>query len=272
MTKKIERVFIIGLDGAGNFIKDTKTPNIHRLLENGVLTYSAQATFPTISAECWGSMLHGVTPEKHCLTNDVVASRNFPEDSPYPSVFKIVKEAWPESKLVAFSCWEPINNGIIEQSAQDYSVSKPDGDLVVEIASYIHKNPDLKLMFVQLDEPDGAGHQHGYGTKPYLDCITETDSHVGVIIEAIREAGLIDSSLIIINSDHGGGGDDPYSHGSDHPQDMTVFWGCHGPGINRAAQLEGFQNMDTAAVVLHALGIEVPEQFEAKLPQELFHT
>ncbi|MEK3890028.1 alkaline phosphatase family protein [Bacillus sp. FSL K6-3431] len=271
MVNKIERVFVIGLDGAGNFIKDTDTPNIHKILNKGVLTYSAQASFPTISAECWGSVLHGVLPEKHGLNNDLIATRTYPEDSPYPSFFKSVKDVWPDSKLASFSEWEPINHGIIEQSTQHQSVSKPDGELADVAANYIHEHPDLKLMFVEFSTPDAAGHEHGYGTGSYLESITETDGYVGVLIDAIQNAGLLQSSLIIITSDHGGGGDQLYSHGSNHPQDMTVFWGCHGPGINQEAQLdEGFRNMDTAAIVLHAFGLEIPKQYDAKLPSGLF--
>ena len=271
LENAIERVFVIGLDGAGNFIKDTDTPHIHQLLENGVLTYSGQAVYPTISAECWGSILHGVLPEKHGLTNDLITANTYPEDSPYPSFFKVMKEAWPDCKLAAFSEWGPINHGIIEQSTQHRSVSKPDKELVHAAADYIRENPDLKGMFVQIDTPDAAGHQHGYGTKPYLDSITETDESVGVILDAIKEAGLLESSLIIITSDHGGGGDHHYSHGSNHPQDMTIFWGCCGPGINPRAQLEeGFKNMNTAAIVLHAFGLDIPKHYDAKIPKDLF--
>lgn len=267
---KIETVFVIGLDGAGNFIKDTDTPNIDKLLKNGVVTYSAQATYPTISAECWGSILHGVMPETHGLNNDLVAARTFPEDSPYPSFFKIIKDALPNSKLAAFSEWGPINHGIIEQSSQDHSVSEPADKLADSAAKYIHDNPDLKAMFVQFDTPDASGHKHGYGTKLYLDDITETDLYVGILIEAIRDAGILEDSLIIITADHGGGGDHLYSHGSNHPQDMTVIWGCHGPGVTAETQLtEEMSNMDTAAIVLYALGLKVPEHFDAKVPGEL---
>lgn len=268
---KIERVFVLGLDGAGNFIKETDTPRIHDLLEQGVLTYSGQAVYPTISAECWGSIFHGVSPKKHGLNNDHISKNIYPEDSIYPSFYKVIKEAKPDAKLAAFSEWQPINHGIIEQSTQDVSVSKPDEALVADAVTYIKENPDLTGFFIQIDTPDGAGHQHGYGTKPFLESITKTDGFIGDILDAIEEVGILDTSLIIITSDHGGGGAHDYSHGSDHPQDMTIFWGCHGPGINPDVKLEeGFENMNTAAIVLHALGLPIPETYEAKVPAGLF--
>jgi predicted AlkP superfamily phosphohydrolase/phosphomutase len=65
------RVFIIGLDGAGSFVKAAHSPRIDAILQGGAYTYFAQTVFPTISAECWGALLHGVGPEKHGLNNDV---------------------------------------------------------------------------------------------------------------------------------------------------------------------------------------------------------
>ncbi len=127
-------------------------------------------------------------------------------------------------------------------------------------------------MFVQLDQPDAAGHKHGYHSKSYLAAISESDRHTGIIIEAIKRAGKLDDSLIVITSDHGGGGSHGrFTHGSDHPNDMTVFWGCHGPGIMKGTGLPiGMKNMDTAAIVLHALGLSVPENMDAKVPNMLF--
>lgn len=270
MDKTIQRVFIIGLDGAGNFIKDTQTPNLDRLIATGAVTNNAKAVFPSISAECWGSILHGVLPEKHGLTNEIVESEMYQENSPFPSIFKLARETFPNAKLASFCGWSPINYGIIEESSQCHKVSIPDQELCYEAADYIKQNPDLKLFFIQLDSPDASGHRHGYGTKPYLESITVADGYVGVLINAIEEANLLHDSLIIFTADHGGGGDaGAYAHGSNHPMDMTVFWGCHGPGINNETNIGDLCIMDTAAVVAHALGLSIPKDWDAKIPTGL---
>lgn len=49
--EKIARVFIIGWDGAGNFVKDAHTPNLDRLIRAGTFTFDAQTVSPTISAQ-----------------------------------------------------------------------------------------------------------------------------------------------------------------------------------------------------------------------------
>ncbi|MFD0693907.1 alkaline phosphatase family protein [Paenibacillus sp. GCM10027628] len=273
MSAIANRVFVIGLDGAGNFIKDTPTPNIHRLLYDGAMTYNAQTVFPSISAQCWGSMFHGVEPDKHGLDNALASDTRYPEDSPYPSFMKLVRQNWPDCKIAAYSEWSPINYGIIEQSCGFEDLSVPDPQLAEAAAAYIKENPDLKLMYIHFGDPDYTGHEFGYGAHipEYLAKITEIDGYVGVVLEAIREAGLMEESLIILTSDHGGGGDHPRGHGSDHPADMTVFWGCHGPKVAKGVEItDRVLLKDTAAVIAYALGMKPCPEWEGKVPAGIF--
>ena len=271
MGTSFKHVFVIGADGAGAFVRQTETPNIDGLFREGASTYSAQTAFPSISAQCWGALHHGVTPEKHGLDNDVVANHPYPDDSPYPSFMKLARQAWPDCKLAAFSEWQPINGGIIEEGIGVHKVSLPDAELASAAADYIRNNKDIKIMFVEFSDPDAAGHKYGYGSKEFLDVITVTDGHIGTLLEAIRDAGLLDDSLIILTTDHGGAGDyGYYSHGSDHPNDMLIYWGCRGPGIAPGTQLGEVRIYDTTAVVLRALGLPIPDVYDGRVPALLF--
>jgi hypothetical protein len=258
MAGKCKRAFVIGLDGAiGGSVREAATPNIDEILSEGIVDYSAQTVFPSSSFEAWGAMFHGVGPEKHKLNGD----HPCPEDVPWPSFMKVAKQKRPEIKCASFSCWEPINTHIIEGSCDCHSISMPDPALTATAAAYIRAySPDI--YFMQLDFIDAAGHSHGYGSQEYLEQITATDALVGVVIDAIRDAGIFDESLIVLLSDHGGEGK---SHGSDHPDCMTIFWGCRGPGIPSGIELENQVNiMDTAAVVAYALGLPAPEGWDAR--------
>lgn len=271
-TKQIKRVFILGMDGAGNFIQHTDTPNIDAFLSNGAVTYMAQAQSPTISAECWGSILHGVIPEKHGLNNEIASTQAYPANSPYPSIFRIVREAQPEAKLAAFSSWSPIVSGIIEEGLDVHKEAMPDDELVDAIETYIHNNSDVKLLYMQLDDPDASGHKYGYGSDSpnYLKAITKMDELFGRVLRAIEQQGLLEDSLVILLTDHGGGGANKHDHGSDHPMDKNVFWGCAGPGVTAGTVLPELFIVDTAAVALHALGLEQPADWDGKVPASLF--
>ena len=72
-----KHVILVGIDGAGNFYRKTDAPNIKRMFEEGAGTDECLTSIPTISAECWGSMLIGVEPTVHGLTNDIVMSAEY---------------------------------------------------------------------------------------------------------------------------------------------------------------------------------------------------
>ncbi|MFB9328361.1 alkaline phosphatase family protein [Paenibacillus aurantiacus] len=292
-----KRVVIIGWDGAGNFVQKARTPRLDAIADRGVIGYEAQTVMPTISAQCWGSLLHGVAPEKHRLTNDIAAKKTYAGDSPYPSIFRVIREQEPNAKLAAISSWDPINTGIIEEglgihkataAAEELSeeeaarlpetttagiqrITRKDRQIALTAASYIRAHPDFRLLFVQFDLPDSAGHQEGYDTGHHWRSIESTDEHTGIILDAITEQELMEDCLIILVSDHGGGGAHPNDHGSDHPMDRHIFWCCAGPGIATEFHLdERFEITDTAAVVAKALGLQAPAEWEARVPEGLF--
>ena len=104
-----KRVALIGVDGAGNFFRQAHTPNIDRIFEGGSVAYDTYTATPSISAECWGSMLHGVTPEIHRLSNGLASTVPYDPKSPFPSVFRIIRENDPDCELASFCNWNPIN-------------------------------------------------------------------------------------------------------------------------------------------------------------------
>lgn len=265
MTKqsRCSRAFIIGLDGViGRCVKEAYTPNIDALISDGVKTYDAETVLPSKSFQAWGAMFHGVGPLKHGLGG----SDPCPEDVPWPSSMKLMRQEHPSSRLASFSCWEPINSRIIEQSCGFHSVSMPDTELAEAAAEYIRTHPP-EMLFMQLDHTDSAGHTYGYGTTPYLEQITVSDMLVGLIIDAIKDAGVIDESLIIVLSDHGG---KDKSHGSNHPDCMSTFWGCCGPGVVEGGKIGEMNIMDTAPIVAHALGLAIPAGWDGSIPIGIF--
>lgn len=264
-----KHVFVIGLDGAGNEVKEANAPNLKQFFAEGAVTYSAQAMTPTISAQNWGSILHGVNPDKHGLTNTIAAENQYPEGSPYPSFMKILKQARPQANMAAFSNWTPINYGIIEQSTDAYMESLPDDQLAPKIAEYIRtKGENTRITFVQLDDLDYAGHSYGYGSEKYFEQYKKTDENVGIILDAISDTGLMDESLIIITTDHGGTSSG--SHGGNSPDEKNIFWAVHGPGIKQGTMIStSMTNMDTATIVVNSLRLDRPDNWDAKIPEGL---
>ena len=266
LSDKYKYVVVIGVDGAGAFFKNANTPNIDEIFANGAVTYNCLTADPTISAQCWGSLLHGVTPSVHGLTNAIVSSTAYPNNSKYPSFFRVIKENNENAVLASFCNWNPINVGIVENNIGVHKVGGiSDANLTNEIIAYLNGNNPTAL-FVQFDEADGAGHSYGYGTESQLAKISEIDGYIGRIYEAYKQNGILDETLFIVTSDHGGSGK---SHGGLTDAEKYVMFAATGKNVQNGTIGE-IEIRDTAAIVLHALGYENPETWTARVPSGLF--
>ncbi|WP_260869869.1 alkaline phosphatase family protein [Bacillus thuringiensis] len=243
-----KHVFIIGLDGAGIAVKNANAPTIQHFIANGASTYNAKSLSPTISAQNWGGILHGVAPNKSLLTNTIASEESYPENSPYPSFMKILKQERPHAKIASFVGWPPINKGIIEQSIDAHIEMKPDNQLALKIANYIKTDgKDTVVTFIHFEDIDKTGHAQGYGGPAYMKQIEQTDQNVGIVLDAIRDADLLQDSFIIMTTDHGGKG---FGHGGESLEEKTVFWAANRPGVvAKLSIVTPMMNMDTAAIV-----------------------
>lgn len=264
-----KRVIVFGLDGVGTALREASAPNMKALLENGALTYAARTAYPPISAQVWTSILYGVPPEKHKISNKSLTDHDARVAATYPSFFKVARQQLPACKLASFGDWEELNTGLIEANCHCHleTFDHPATDrLGRAVASHITRH-DPTITFVYFEEPDEVGHAHDYGSQLHHESIHRCDEQIGIVVKALADADMLDDSLMIFCTDHGGA----YRiHASDLPRDMTVFWGACGPGVAPGGQIEGVQTMDTAAVVIHALGLEIPEVWDAKVPPGLF--
>lgn len=271
-----DRVVIIGVDGAGAYFKGARTPVLDEIFKNGAVTYTMQASTPSISAQSWGSLFHGVVPQIHRLSNDVVESKEFDPESDIPSFFRVVREAYPDAELASFCTWNPINIGIIEENLGVHKDTAGDDALLTEkIVEYLDEN-DPKLLFIHYDNVDGAGHSGVYGNGEHIRQIEKTDEYIGTVYNKLLEKGLLKNTLFIVTSDHGGTG---YTHGGDDSREMNIMFAVAGKtvvnggepeSIDENGEMDDMQIRDTAAVVLHAFGLGMPEEWTSVVPNDLF--
>ena len=262
---RYDRVVLLGVDGAGTFFRDTDTPNLDRIFRRGAVSYDVLTAAPTISAECWGSMLLGVTPGIHRLTNSIVSERPYNVDSDFPSVFRVIRENDPEAELASFCNWSPINRGIIENNLGVHKETGSDAEITEKICAYMAEH-DPKFLFAQFDEVDGAGHRCGYGTRGHLDQITVTDGYVGRIYDAYERRGFLDGTLFLVTADHGG---KERSHGGLSDTEKYVLYAAAGATV-APGTIGEMEIRDSASVVLHALGYDQPSAWTSRVPSGLF--
>ena len=269
-----KHVIVIGVDGAGAFFEQADTPCFDKIFSKGAYTFRALASNPTISAECWGSMLLGVDPKIHGLTNKIVEKTAYPTDSPFPTLFRRIREAMPDAVISSFADWKAINIGMVEDRLGVIKEHARDTLLAPMMCDFIRKHrPDF--LFSQWDSVDGAGHKYGYGTAEHLERIRQIDQMIGTVYEAVCDSGMADDTLFIVIADHGGTPlvDGSAHHGGWSDAEKYVTFGAVGNTVSEGV-LENMNIRDLAAIVLYALGIDSPafdgQGWTAQLPPGLF--
>lgn len=260
-----KHVVIVGIDGAGSFQKKCNTPNMDSIFADGIWTPKCQASRPTISAQCWGSMLIGVKPSVHKLNNDKVSSGEGYSNELFPTIFSLARMTNPESKLAAFCNWTPIYEGIIERNIGVYTDSGDDDEVSQKAAAYI-KSEKPDLLFIQFDSVDHAGHHSGYGKPDYLKALETVDTYVARIYDAVKEAGIDEDTLFILTADHGGHFN---WHGSNSKSETQLYFGAKGKTVNHSTNLV-LNGRDLAAIVCHAMNLKKNQLWDSKVPEGFF--
>lgn len=270
MKKRIySHVAVIGIDGMGAFCRNASTPNFSRIFKNGCMTIEALSMAPTVSAQNWGAMLLGAKPSVHAVTNENINLKHYSGEH-LPSLFRRIKQEIPGAKMCSYVNWSPINMGLIEDGLDvETDTDKSDESLCGRIVECVREKPDF--LFVQFDEVDGAGHKYTYGSQEHLAAISREDGYVGRIYDEYCNQGIIDDTLFIVITDHGGFKN---GHGGFTDEEKYIFFGAAGKTVIKGSMPVFMQTRDISAIVLYALGIDVPEYevegYSSQVPAGVF--
>ncbi len=280
-ASRVEHVFIISIDGGKPaVIRQSEMPHLKEMVEEGACTWSAQTITPSITLPAHTSMLTGVPMEKHHITwnawvptNGVVA---------VPTVFAAAKQAGLSTAMfvgkekfrhliqpdtVDEFFYDCSNSSVVIKSDNGDQVVKEESNVFAKMvatnaAAYIvGKKPNL--CFIHFTDPDAVGHTAGWGSPEQREAFADTDVALGLIQNAIEQAGIAAESVIIVTADHGG-------HGKGHSQgtaeDMVIPWIVWGAGVKpHFAITSPVNTCDTAATTLWLLGLK-PQTAIAGVP------
>lgn len=269
MRTRYSHVAVIGVDGMGNYNLKTETPNFDRIFGGGAVTYHALSMSPTISAQNWCAMLLGASPEVHRYTNSSLG-RFLHNDPALPSLFRRIRTALPDAAIVSCSEWAALNVTLASDADDGIEVySIRDGSAIMEvIEKKIAEKPTL--LFTQFEEPDAAGHATEYGSEEHLAAIRLNDSYAGRIYDAYVRAGIADDTLFLAITDHGGIRN---GHGGYTDVEKYIYLAAAGRDVPKGEIGPAFTR-DLSAIVLYALGIDVPpydeDGFSSQVPDGIF--
>ena len=275
---RAEHVFVISLDGAKPaVIKESQMPVLNKLADEGAFTWQASTIFPSKTLPSHTSMLTGVGPDKHqVLWNDFSPIRG---PVKVPTMFSLLRAKEPAAVTAMFvgkvkfrHLWLKDSLDIFDfggpqtpapvAGTPELEKTKVPSQGVAKLASPWIREHKPRLAFIHLTDADSAGHASGWGSPEQKQALNVTDEALGEVVQAIKDAGIADSSVIIISADHGG---HDKTHGENIPDDMLIPWVVWGKGVRKQFTLtQPVTTYDTAATALWLLGVPLPAQFDGK--------
>jgi predicted AlkP superfamily pyrophosphatase or phosphodiesterase len=275
---RAEHVFIVSIDGAKpSVVAESEMPTLKKMAAEGAVTWQASTIFPSKTLPSHTSMLTGVGPDKHqILWNDFSPIRGFVK---VPTVFSLLRATDPQAITGMFVCKQkfrhlwlkdtlnifdfggPQTSAPVAGSPEIESDKKPAQMEAKNASAWIKENKP-KLAFIHFADPDTAGHKSGWGSPEQKEALKVTDQALWQVWQSIREAGIAETSVILITADHGG---HDKTHGLNIPDDMLIPWIAWGKGVKKATPLTApVTTYDTAATALWLLDIPVPAEVDGK--------
>jgi hypothetical protein len=254
---------VIGVDGLSvDGVVTANAPHLRELIGRSAWTLTARGVMPTLSSPNWASMIDGAGPEQHGITSNGIL-RKLVEIQPvyrdsegmFPTIFQVLRTQQPSSRIAIFHDW-PGFALLVEKRAPDVMQHENGAAKTTETAVSYWKRNHPTLMFVHLDNVDHTGHSEGWATPAYYRAVEDADRYIGDILNMLRDEAALDSTFVLISSDHGGKG---RGHGKNSLEEIQIPWILSGPGIAAGKLTAPVYTFDTAATMAWIFGLTAPE-------------
>lgn len=217
-----------------------KLPNLISMKLRGAYADGVEGVFPSVTYPSHTTMVTGVRPATHgIIQNRIFEAPTDPQTRSWywfadairsETIWDAAKKAglrtgavgWPVTAKANIDynvpeIWDPGEDppspkrmleystpGLLAKAMASKLANLPRGDeFRTQMSEYIIKEHKPNLLLVHLIELDGAHHRNGPRSREALEVAEQMDSFVGRIVEAARQAGILDQTAFLIVSDHG---------------------------------------------------------------------
>jgi predicted AlkP superfamily pyrophosphatase or phosphodiesterase len=241
MAQTAKHVIFLTIDGfRPDFYLDSEwqTPNLRALIKDGAYAKGVNSVFPAVTYPSHITIVTGVQPVKHGIFYNNIFTPDGARQQPYwqdssihvPTIWKAAKEKgmtvaslyWPVSANAPVDYNIPDIGSLGDSVREQYSlpqgfyaevkkevfggVDKIDhgkNQNIGKIAAHIIKKIKPGLMTIHVFSADGAQHAVGRSGTQVQQAVADADAAVGIIIDALKEAGIWDSTVLMVGGDHG---------------------------------------------------------------------
>jgi Uncharacterized proteins of the AP superfamily len=245
-------------------------------MENGSYTLKKRSVLPSSSAVNWASMFMGAGPELHGYTEwnsskPDLPSRVILKNNIFPTVFQLFRDAYPNAEIGSIYEWKVTKYYIDSLSFNHCELmenyTKYPDSTSTRMCEYI-KEKKPNLAFFCFDNPDVVGHEVGHDTPEYYNVLSQLDKYIGKIIQAIKDAGIYEKSIIIVTSDHGG---IKKGHGGKTMMEMETPFIIFGKKVKKGFCFnESMMQFDCASTIAYIFNLKQPQVWIGKPMKQVF--
>lgn len=271
-----DHIIILAFDGWGSSsFEAADMPFLKSKLSESAWTLRKRSILPTSSACNWASMFKGAGPEAHGYIDWDTRSPVFDitysdEKGNFPSFFSIYRKKFPEREMGYLYQWEGMRF-IFDMgdfnSVNEFAVTPAGSEKMknASISYILDKKPSLAAFI--WDYPDKIGHTIGWYTNDYMGELRHIDSIIESIYNACVDAGIVENTLFVITSDHGG---HDKTHGQPLMSDLESPFILIGKGIVPGEIHEPLMQYDVASILADYSCLNRPVGWRGKTPEGLF--
>lgn len=292
--QKSKKTLFVIVDGiAADVLERVYTPYIDMISKEGAYTRAylggekgGYSETPTISAVGYNSLLTGTWANKHNVWDNDIEAPNYH----YWTIFRYLKEQYPEKKAAVFSTWLDNRTKLVGERLPQTGDIKLDyhfDGLELDTVNYPHQDeryiqkideavtlkasetireqgPDLSWVYLQYT--DNTGHE--YGDSPQNDLALQViDRQVGQIYSAVkyREQQFDEDWLVFITTDHGRKAVDGKGHGGQSEREKTIWISTNSKALNAYFYSSQPAIVDLLPSMADHMGIEIPRNQRLEL-------
>lgn len=214
------KVLLISIDGFINeYAERNNTPNLDRIMNDGVVAEYMVPVFPTKTFPNHWSLVTGLYVENHgIITNNFYdyelearfsyGPQGTPNDERWWGGEPIWNTAEKQGLTAATFFWpgsDATINGVQPTKWMEYDGEVPYSTRIDSVISWMDPAGDVRADFGTLyfSTVDSRGHAFGKNSEEVDEAVVEIDGLFGYLLEKVDDVGLGESLNIIILSDHG---------------------------------------------------------------------
>ena len=206
LIKYPKRCILIGIDGLRpDCLLFSNTPNINKVIFNGVYNFDTKINTDSYSAPSWAAILSGFLQK-----DTMVYSNEYVEKDNYQWKTSDIFTDLNKKNITTYSLtssWVGMkhlvkNSKIKIHNSDNNNNIKNDKKTIDDTLSVLKKMNDNSFVFLYLNGVDYSGHKHGFSIQSdeYINSIEEIDNYMEDLINICMNQHI----SIIITTDHGG--------------------------------------------------------------------